>query len=200
MILVEVDIPEKLTIANIYIPPQLSCAPTLASSLLPILLRDSIVGDVNGHNDLWSAGANDVHGDSFVDEIDSSFYHPQQPQPVHSSVFIIFTRYCHRPAESCCPGASSLRLIRIICLSPFASTTTRLRNVYLIALSTFRRRTGLPSNLRPKHVLRIFLFPLLALRAKRFGEKLSRKSRRRRFWQDAASTSPRSLTLKLVVL
>ena len=72
MILVEVDLPEKLTIANIYIPPQLSCAPTLASSLLPILLRDSIVGDVNGHNDLWSAGANDVRGDSFVDKIDSS--------------------------------------------------------------------------------------------------------------------------------
>ena len=55
---------EDIDIANVYIPPQSSCAPAFSASLVPLLNDNSfVVGDVNGHNELWSSGANDVRGD-----------------------------------------------------------------------------------------------------------------------------------------
>ena len=62
----------SFTIANVYIPPQSSCPPNFSASLLPLLVSEIIVvGDINGHNELWSSGANDVRGDALADEIDS---------------------------------------------------------------------------------------------------------------------------------
>ena len=71
-ILVNVTISgENLVVANLYIPPQSSCPPNSAASLLPLLNDDYvIVGDVNGHNDLWSMGTADARGDAFAEEID----------------------------------------------------------------------------------------------------------------------------------
>ena len=62
----------SITIANVYIPPQSSCEPNFSASLLPLFVGDYIVvGDINGHDELWSSGAADNRGDAIADEIDS---------------------------------------------------------------------------------------------------------------------------------
>ena len=97
------NLPDKLTIANVFIPPLLSCPLTFSASLLPILLRDLlIVGDVNGHNALWLAGASDNRGDTFADEIDSTNFVVLQKEKksAHPPVFVVFTGYRRRPAQS----------------------------------------------------------------------------------------------------
>ena len=61
-----------LNITNLYVPPQSSCLPNFVSSIAPLLSNDNlIIGDVNGHNNLWSLGRNDGRGDSYADEIDN---------------------------------------------------------------------------------------------------------------------------------
>ena len=60
-------------IANVYIPPQSSCPPNFSPNFSPLLVANSlIVGNVNGHNDLWSLGNADPRGNALTDELDNN--------------------------------------------------------------------------------------------------------------------------------
>ena len=65
----------ELVIANVYVPPQSSCAANFAASIDALLVDDTIiVGDINAHNDLWSAGAGDPRGEAIADEVEDKNY------------------------------------------------------------------------------------------------------------------------------
>ena len=62
-------------IANVYIPPASSSPPNYVASLAPFFALGAIVvGDVNGHEEEWSAAQADVRGAAFSGEIDNANY------------------------------------------------------------------------------------------------------------------------------
>ena len=63
----------EIQIVNIYIPPLSSCPPNYRATLLPLLSADTlIIGDINGHSDLWSPGNQDIRGEQLSDELENN--------------------------------------------------------------------------------------------------------------------------------
>ena len=62
-------------IANVYIPPASSSPPNFVATLAPFLAMGAIVvGDVNGHEEEWSAAQGDARGAALSGEIDAANY------------------------------------------------------------------------------------------------------------------------------
>ena len=62
-----------IKIVNLYVPPHSSCPPNFRASVLPLLDDNTLIlGDINGHCDLWSPGNSDARGDLLSDEIENN--------------------------------------------------------------------------------------------------------------------------------
>ena len=171
-ILIEAEINSvTFVVANVYLPPQSLCPPNFSASLLPILVGDYIVvGDINGHNELWSAGANDIRGDSIADELDTRnavvLNNPNiYTRPISSSSPPWFLQILHFRF----PGTPSHRSTPTICPSASPSTAILLLLELRVASPTFVKPTGQTSNNALKITSLARLFLPLARRAKKFG-------------------------------
>ena len=163
----------SFVLANIYVPPQSSCAPLFSASLLPFLVGDFIVvGDINCHNELWSTGAADHPGNVLADKIDGrNAVVLNNPDINTRSISTSSPDITIVPLLSRSPslGTSKLPSTPTTCPSLPNSTTILLCLCLCAASPTSVKLTGRLSKLNRRPCSPVCVSQLLAPRARKFG-------------------------------